>query len=75
LEAVEGVGDQEYGGMLPARVVLEHNPADQSYRTFLETITGDGETRLRHGQYFYHEDDALADFNLRLGRLCPRLSG
>jgi hypothetical protein len=60
---------KEYGGMLPARVVLEHNPEDHSYRTFLETITRDGEPHFQHGQYFYHEDEALADFDKRLGRL------
>jgi hypothetical protein len=60
---------KEYGGMLPARVVLEHNEADQSYRTFLETITRDGEAHFQHGQYFAHEDEALEDFDKRLGRL------
>jgi hypothetical protein len=36
-----------YGGMLPARVVLEHNPADHSYRTFMEPITDDGEPGIQ----------------------------
>jgi hypothetical protein len=60
---------KEYGGMLPARVVLEHNPADQSYRTFLETITEAGELGFQSDRYFCSEDEALEDYNERLGRL------
>jgi hypothetical protein len=66
----------EYGGELPARVVIEYDEADQSYRTFLKTFTADGKpgpsTRLRTGfkaaRYFYWEQEALEDFNGRLGR-------
>jgi hypothetical protein len=32
----------DYGGELPARVVLEHDEADHSYRTFLETVSAEG---------------------------------
>jgi hypothetical protein len=44
-----------YGGMLPARVVLEHNPTDYSYRTFMEPITDDGQPGIQWGRYFYWE--------------------
>jgi hypothetical protein len=60
---------KEYGGMLPARVVLEYNESDHPYRTFLETITKEGECGFQYGRYFYWEEEALANFNQRLGRL------
>jgi hypothetical protein len=60
---------KEHGGMLPAKVVLEHNPEDHSYRTFLETITGDGELGFQSDRYFCYEDEALDDFDQRMGRL------
>jgi hypothetical protein len=60
---------REHGGMLPARMVLEHNAADLSYRTFLETITKVGEFTFQYGRYFCHAEEAIADFNQRLGRL------
>jgi hypothetical protein len=40
---------------------LEHNPEDHSYRTFLETITRDGELGLQSDRYFCYEDGALED--------------
>jgi hypothetical protein len=57
----------DYGGELPARVVLEHDQADHSYRTFLETFTADGKAGFKAARYFYWEQAALADYNERLG--------
>jgi len=57
-----------YGGVLPARVVLEHNEVDNSYRTVLETISGDGKPGFQNARYFCWEEEAVADFNERLGR-------
>jgi hypothetical protein len=41
----------DYGGELPARVVLEHDEADHSYRTFLETFTVDGNPGFKAARY------------------------
>jgi hypothetical protein len=57
-----------YGGVLPARVVLERNEADHSYRTVLETISGDGKPGFQRARYFYCEEEALEDYKERLGR-------
>jgi hypothetical protein len=56
------------GGELPARVVLEHDEVDHSYRTFLETFTADGKPSFKAARYFYCEQEELADYNERLGR-------
>jgi hypothetical protein len=56
-----------YRGVLPARVVLEHDEADNSYRTVLETISGDGKPGFKNARYFYCEEEAIADYNERLG--------
>jgi hypothetical protein len=58
----------DYGAEQPARVVLEHDGADHSYRTFLETFTEDGKTGVKATRYFYWEEEALEDFRKRLGR-------
>ncbi len=58
-----------YVGMLPARVVLEHDESDHSYRTYLETFNGGGAPNFQRGRYFYCESEAIEDFNKRLGRL------
>ena len=58
----------DYGAELPARVVLEHDEADHSYRTFLESVAEDGEADIKAARYFYWEEEALEDYNQRLGR-------
>jgi hypothetical protein len=58
------------GGPLPARVVLENAEADRLYRTFVETITDDTEQgflSFQDARYFKGEEEALADYNRRLG--------
>jgi hypothetical protein len=57
---------KEYGGMLPARVVLEHNESDHSYRTYLETFSPAGEPGYMYGRYFYLEEEAAEDFDNRV---------
>jgi hypothetical protein len=65
----------DYGGELPARVVpstplrtgLEHDEADHSYRTFLETVSDDGKPGVKAARYFYWEEEALEDYRERLG--------
>jgi hypothetical protein len=42
----------DYGGVLPARVVLEHDEADHSYHTFLETPTNDGKPGFQRARCF-----------------------
>ena len=59
---------KEYGGMLPARVVVEEE-SDRTYRTFLETFNGKGEPGFQHGRFFYTEAEAMEDFESRMGRL------
>jgi hypothetical protein len=56
-----------YGGPLPARVVLESDPTDHSYRTFVETGTDDGKPGFQYGRYFNREAEALEDYKERLG--------
>ena len=56
-----------YGGPLPARVVLEGDPADHSYRTFVETFAEGRKTRFQYARYFYGEEQAMADYRGRLG--------
>jgi hypothetical protein len=58
----------DYGGELPARVVLEHDEADHSYRTFQETFTKDGKPGFKATRYFYWEQEAVEDYKERLGR-------
>jgi hypothetical protein len=58
----------DYGGELPARVVQEHDEADHSYRTFLETFTADGKCGFKAARFFYWEQEAVADYRERLGR-------
>jgi hypothetical protein len=60
---------KDYGGMLPARVILEQNESDHSYRTFLETFSPAGEPGYKYGRFFYCEHEALEDFNKRVRRL------
>jgi hypothetical protein len=58
----------DYGAELPARVVLEHDEADHSYRTFLKTVSADGKTGVKAVRYFYWEQEALEDYRERIGR-------
>ena len=58
----------DYGGALPGRVVLEHDEADHSFRTFLETFTDDGKPGFKAARLIYWEEKALADYRERLGR-------
>jgi hypothetical protein len=60
---------KEYGEMLPARVVMEHNESDHSYRTYMETFSPAGEPGFMYGRYFYLEEEAAEDFNKRVRRL------
>jgi hypothetical protein len=55
-----------YGDELPARVVLEHDEADHSYRTFLETVSADGKTGFKAARYHYWLEDAVEDYKERL---------
>jgi hypothetical protein len=57
-----------YGDELPARVVIEHDEADHSYRTYLETVSPDGETGFGAARYSYWEQEAVEDYKERLGR-------
>jgi hypothetical protein len=58
----------DYGGELPARVVIEHDEEDHSYRTFLESVTPDGKPGSAKGvRFFYWEKEALEDYMNRLG--------
>jgi hypothetical protein len=56
-----------YGDEQPARVVLEHDEEDHSYRTFLETISADGMPGFKAARYFYWEHEAMEDYRERLG--------
>jgi hypothetical protein len=57
----------DYGGELPARVVIEHDEADHSYSTYLETVTPDGKPASSKGvRFFYWEKEALEDYMKRL---------
>jgi hypothetical protein len=57
----------DYGGELPARVVVEHDEEDHSYRTFLETVSADGKSGFKAARYFYWEEEAVEDYKERLG--------
>ena len=57
----------DYGAELPARVILEHDEADHSYRTFLETFTADGKPGFKAARYYYWAEEAVADYHERLG--------
>jgi hypothetical protein len=56
-----------YGGELPARVVLEHDEADHSYRIFLEIVSADGKRGFKKPRFHYWLEDAVADYKDRLG--------
>lgn len=60
---------KEHKGMQPVRVVLEHDEADHSYRTYLETFSPAGEPCNKYGRYFYWEREALEDYDKRARRL------
>ena len=49
-------------------MVLEHDEADHSYRTFVETFTKQGKAGFQSARYFYWELEAVEDYNERLGR-------
>jgi len=58
----------DYGAELPARVVIEHDEADHSHRTFLETVTPDGKPSSSKGmRFFYWKKEALENYLERLG--------
>jgi hypothetical protein len=57
-----------YGDELPARVVVEHDEADHSYRTFVETVSADGKLGLKAARYFYWQEEAVADYHERSGK-------
>ena len=58
------------GGELPARVVIEHDEADHSYRTYLETVTSKGKPASAKGmRFFYWEKEALENYMERLGAI------
>jgi hypothetical protein len=57
----------DYGGELLARVVLEHEEAGHSYRTFLETVSDDGRLRFKAPRFHYWLEDAVEDYRERLG--------
>jgi hypothetical protein len=53
----------DYGGELPARVVIEHDEEDHSYRIYLETVSADGKLGSSKGmRFFYWEKEALEDY-------------
>ena len=57
----------DYGGELPARVVLEHDEADHSYRIFLETVSADGKLGYKAPRFHCWLEDAVEDYKERLG--------
>jgi hypothetical protein len=57
----------DYGAELPTRLVLEHDEADHSYRTFLETVAADGKLGLKAPRFNYWLEDAVSDYKQRLG--------
>jgi hypothetical protein len=60
----------DYGGELPARVVVELDEEDHSYRTYLETVSADGKPASSKGmRFFYWEKEALTDYNERFGEV------
>jgi hypothetical protein len=53
----------DYGGELPARVVIDRDEDDHSYRTFVETVSPDGKPASSKGmRFFYWEKEALEDY-------------
>ena len=57
------------GSMLPARMVLDYDEAQETYRTFLETFWSDGQVGFQYGRQFEMEAEALDDFEKRAARL------
>jgi len=55
------------GGEVPGRIVIEHDAADHSYRTYLETVSADSKSGLKAARYFYWEEEAIEDYNEGLG--------
>jgi hypothetical protein len=43
----------DYGGELPARVVIEHDEDDHSHRTFLETVSANGNLGMKAPRFHY----------------------
>ena len=60
---------KEYGSMLPARVVLDFQESDGTYRTFLETRDRESKLRFQYGRFFATGEEALEDFGTRVGGL------
>ena len=57
----------DYGGELPARVVVEHDEEDHSYRTFLETVAADGKSGFKAPRFHSWLEDATAHYREGLG--------
>jgi hypothetical protein len=57
----------DYGSEVPGRVVIEHDAADHSYRTYLETVSADGKLGFKSPRFHYWLEDAVADYKERLG--------
>jgi hypothetical protein len=57
----------DYGGEVPARVVLEHDQSDHAYRTYMETVTPDGKPGFKAPRFHYWLEDAVVDYKQRLG--------
>ena len=55
--------------MLPARMVLDYDEDDGTWRTYLETINTDGAIGFQYGRHFETEGEAMGDFEVRAGRL------
>jgi len=55
--------------MLPARLVLEYDETQGAWRTYLETLKGNGEAGFQYGRFFEAEADAIDDFEQRARRL------
>ena len=47
------------------KVVLEHDPADRSYRVFLESTRRTGAKRMTKARYYVNEREALRYFRGR----------
>jgi hypothetical protein len=61
----------DYGGELPARVVIEHDASDLAYRTCLDTVSADGrpaslrqsqDTAYKGMRFFYWEAELIKTY-------------
>ena len=61
--------EQEYPGsrgLVPKKVVLEHDPADRSYRVSLESTGRSGARKMTKARYYVDGREALRDFRGRV---------